>query len=198
MWAPPPPFDGEGDFALWHFSEDPNLSRFVPHTAKSSASPEALVWAIETRHSPHFWFPRDCPRGCVWLTEATTEEDRVRFLGHSAAARLHVIETTWADRMTTCRLYAYQLPSETFESINDQAAGYWISRQPVEAIERVEMGNLIQRHADAGIELRITPDIWPFWHSVIFSTLNFSGSRLRNATRTEPPLPPHPLLRPPS
>ncbi len=48
------------------------------------------------------------------------------------------------------------------------------------------MGNLIERHAEAGIELRITPDIWPFWHLVVFSALNFSASRLRCATPSFP------------
>lgn len=184
----PPPFEGEGDFALWHFSEDPNLSHFVPHVAATAGNPEPLVWAIDTRHSPHFWFPRDCPRGCAWLTATTTQEDRSQFLGGSKTGRLHVIEEAWSDRMAASRLYAYRMPIDTFESINDQAAGYWISRQAVEAVERVEFANLIDRHAEAGIELRMVPDIWPFWHSVIRSSLNFSGSRLRNASRPEPPL----------
>jgi hypothetical protein len=35
--------------------------------------------------------------------------------------------------------------------------------------------------AAAGIELRITPSIWPFWRRVAGSTVEFSGSRLRNA-----------------
>ena len=191
----PPPFEGEGEFALWHFSEDPSLHRFDPHVAKTKdPDTEPLVWAIETRHSPHFWFPRDCPRGCAWVTDGTTDEDRVRYLGHSAARRLHVMEAAWAERMTTTTLYAYRLPADAFEHIGDEAAGYWVSRQTVEAEERIEMGNLVECHAAAGIELRITPDIWPFWHSVIFSTLNFSGSRLRNATRPEPELPPRPWI----
>jgi hypothetical protein len=29
---PAPPYEGEGPFALWHFSEDPSLGRFWPHT----------------------------------------------------------------------------------------------------------------------------------------------------------------------
>jgi len=36
-------------------------------------------------------------------------------------------------------------------------------------------------HAAAGIELRITPSIWPFWRRVAGSTVEFSGCRLRNA-----------------
>ncbi len=186
VWASPPPYEGEGQFALWHFSEDPRLWRFEPHVATTSENPDPLVWAIDTRHSPHFWFPRDCPRGCAWPTDLTTEQDRERFFGHSRATRLHVMEFAWVGRMMACQLYAYRMPFGTFQPINDQAAGYWVSREPVEAVERVEVGNLVQRHAEAGIELHITPDIWPFWHSVTSSTLSFSGSRLRNATRPEP------------
>jgi len=33
----------------------------------------------------------------------------------------------------------------------------------------------------AGIELRMTPSIWPFWRRVANSTVEFSGSRLRNS-----------------
>ena len=32
--------------------------------------------------------------------------------------------------------------------------------------------------ADAGIELRITPSIWPFWRRVTNSTVEFSGSQM--------------------
>ena len=31
---PAPPYDGEGPFAVWHFSEDPALGRFLPLSAK--------------------------------------------------------------------------------------------------------------------------------------------------------------------
>jgi uncharacterized protein DUF6886 len=45
----------------------------------------------------------------------------------------------------------------------------------------------LARHARAGIELRVTPSIWPFWRRVTASTVAFSGSRLHNAA-------PHPDL----
>jgi hypothetical protein len=41
--------------------------------------------------------------------------------------------------------------------------------------------DLAGRHAGAGIELRITPSIWPFWRRVVKSTVAFSGCRLRNS-----------------
>jgi hypothetical protein len=39
----------------------------------------------------------------------------------------------------------------------------------------------VGRHAAAGIELRITPSIWPFWRRVASSTVKFSGCRLANS-----------------
>jgi len=44
----------------------------------------------------------------------------------------------------------------------------------------VVVDDLVGRHVSAGIELRITPSIWPFWRQVIDSTVEFSGSRLAN------------------
>jgi hypothetical protein len=137
-----------------------------------------MVWGIDTRHAPIFWFPRDCPRGCIWPVSATTPEDREAFFGQSAANRVHVMEGGWLRRMQECRLYAYRLPHEPFRP--HEVGGYWIADEPVDAIEQVVIDDLVARHADAGIEIRITPSIWPFWRRVASSTVEFSGSRLRN------------------
>jgi uncharacterized protein DUF6886 len=138
------------------------------------------VWAVDTRHAPMFWFPRDCPRGCIWADSATTPEDRERFFGQSGAGRVHVIESAWLERMRTCRLYAYQLPASSFRP-HESVGGYWVSDDPVEATGQVIVDDLAGRHAAARIELRITPSVWPFWRRVASSTVGFSGSRLRNA-----------------
>jgi hypothetical protein len=53
--------------------------------------------------------------------------------------------------------------------------------QSVGAIGQEPVDDLMGRHAQADIELRITPSIWPFWRQVASSTVGFSGSRLRNA-----------------
>ena len=174
-----PPYDGEGPFACWHFSEDPSLGRFRPQPPAADPAARKLVWAVDTRHAPMFWFPRDCPRGCVWPVSTTTPEDRERFFGHSAASRVHVMESGWLRRMQECRLYAYRLPTAAFRP--HEVGGYWVAGEPVEAIERVVLDDLVGRHADAGIELRITPSVWPFWRRVVDSTVAFSGSRLRNS-----------------
>ena len=42
----------------------------------------------------------------------------------------------------------------------------------------------LARHAEAGIELRIVPNLGALWKQVIASTLEFSGIRLRNLGKT--------------
>ncbi len=176
---PAPPYQGEGRFALWHFSEDGSLGEFVPRAPAASPRAEPLVWAVDTRHAPMFWFPRDCPRGCIWPVSTTSADDNQRFFGQSAATRVHVVESAWLERMRACRLYAYRLPEDGFRP--HEVGGYWVSDLPVRASERAGVGDLLARHADAAIELRITPSIWPFWRQVAGSTVEFSGMRLRNA-----------------
>jgi hypothetical protein len=110
---------------------------------------------------------------------ATTPEDRERFLGQSAANRVHVMESGWLGLMRDCRLYAYRLPTEPFRP--HEMGGYWVTDESVNAIEQVVIEDLLGKHARAGIELRITPSIWPFWRRVTNSTVEFSGSRLRNS-----------------
>jgi hypothetical protein len=78
-----------------------------------------------------------------------------------------------------CSLYAYRLPGEAFRP--HEVGGYWVADEPVEAIAQVVIDDLLGRRADARIELRVTPSIWPFWRRVADSTVEFSGSRLRNA-----------------
>jgi hypothetical protein len=151
-------------------SEEATIKRFEPRDGR--------VWAIDTRHVPLYWFPRDCPRATFWAVEATTDDDVDRFLGGDRRRRVHVIEPVWLDRMRSARLHAYRLPEETFEA-EDR---YWISAVAVEPTERVGLPDLLGLHADADIELRIAPQVLDLWERVIASTLDFSGIRLRNAT----------------
>jgi hypothetical protein len=81
--------------------------------------------------------------------------------------------------MAACRLYAYALPADDFEP--HEVGGYWVSPSPVAATTCVVLDDLVVRHADAGIELRVTPSLWPFWRRVVASSLEFSGCRLENA-----------------
>ena len=185
MRPPAPAYRGEGPRALWHVSDDPAIRRFEPHRAPSSTRDELLVWAVDTRHLPLYWFPRSCPRGTWWAAPETTEADEAALL--SGALRVHAIQGDWLEHMRSARVFAYRLPETTFEPDPD-VGGYWLSREPVEPLELVELGDLLALHAAAEIELRIVPDLAALWQRVIRSSLEFSGMRLRNLSRSPPDL----------
>jgi Family of unknown function (DUF6886) len=170
--------------ALWHVSDLPAIVRFEPRAVATHDSPEPLVWAIDDEHVPAYWFPRDCPRGTFWAVESTTDADVDRFLG-DRGTRVHAIEHAWLDDMQRAKLTGYRLPAETFEPYV-RAAGHWVSREPVEPLGTVPLDDLVQRHADAGIELRLVPDLAALWQRVIASSLEFSGIRLRNLSLRRP------------
>ena len=145
-------------------------------------SQEALVWAIDDAHVPAYWFPRDLPRGTFWATAETTDADVDRFLGGDRGRRVHAIEPAYLDALRAGRLYAYRLPAETF-TLYDPIAGYYVSRVAVEPAEVHELTDLEGRHAQRGIELRLTGDLWALWNEVIASSLAFSGIRLKLLAR---------------
>jgi hypothetical protein len=154
-----------------HFSEDPAIDAFVPQGE--------YVWAVGYERAPDYWFPRECPRGMAWATPSTTD----RSLLSPGTDRVHVIEYDWLTRLQTVELYGYRLPADTFEAI-DHAM---VSRQAVRALGPPErVGDLLALHHEAGIELRLVDNIWPWWRRVIASSLGFSGIRLRNAKPAPP------------
>jgi hypothetical protein len=158
---------------LWHFSEDPNLGHFEPRDGK--------VWAIDEPHSWLYWFPRDCPRATYWAVSTTTQEDVAEWLGGDRGRRVAVVETAWLERMRAVRLYAYRMPAEPFDEVLDNR--FYVASTPVEALERVACGDLVERHREAGIDFRDSASLYPLWDAIIATTLEFSGIRLRNAVR---------------
>ena len=177
MREPAPPYVGEGPHALWHVSESAAIKLFEPHVSVTASSSEARVWAVDTRHLPLYWFPRECPRGTFWATSDSTAQDAELLEG---STRVHVVETGWLERMRATRVIAYRLPETTFTP-DPEVGGYWLSREPVVPVEVVELGDLVARHEKSGIALRSVPNLWPIWNRVVASTLEFSGIRLHNA-----------------
>jgi hypothetical protein len=170
----------ESTISLWHVSDDGAIARFEPRANQQHDSADPLVWAIDSEHVPAYWFPRDVPRGTFWAVDTTSDEDVERFLTGDRARRVHAIESSWLAQLRGGVVHAYRLPHETFERY-ERAAGYWVSREPVDPLEVVRHDDLLALHAEAGIELRLVPQLRPLWERVIASTLEFSGIRLRNA-----------------
>ena len=174
------PRDGE----VLHFSEDPNIDEFRPHVARTAAEPTAYVWAVDAAHAPSYWFPRQCPRAMAWVTSTTTKADRQRILGPHLG-RVHMIEYAWLRRMQTIQIFAYRFEAPEFTPYgNDRDPHAFVAQHPVQPLGPAEpVGSLVTLHEEAGIELRLAPDLWPWWEAVIATTVGFSGIRLRNALR---------------
>jgi hypothetical protein len=164
--------------ALWHFSEDPAIEVFTPHVAPTSIDRDPLVWAIDEAHAPSYWFPRDCPRACCWTNATMSQNTPLLRLG--GAGRMHAIEGSWLDRVRACKLFAYRFDSAAFE-LKLAEAGYWVARESVRPEAVTPVGDLVDRHVKAGIELRIVANLWPLIDAIVESGLEFSIIRKANA-----------------
>lgn len=171
---------------LFHFSDDPQIARFTPRPVRvpSERGPGRewlngpLVWAIDDWHSPLYLFPRDCPRILIWARPDTTEGDRARWFGASGARMIAHIERAWLDRLLTTPIHRYELPADTFESLED--AGMWVSREAVTPLAAETLHDLHAALREAGVELRVMESLVPL-KGVWGASLHASGIRLRNA-----------------
>lgn len=162
-----------------HFSEDPAITEFVPHLAATARQPGEYVWAVDAGRSPDYWFPRQCPRAMAWTVPGSSAADRDRIIGPGCGERVHAIEYGWLERMRTVELYAYRFDAGPFQSFGDSAV---VAVEPVVPLGPAErVGDLFALHEEAGIALRVLPNLWPFWDEVTTSSLGWSGIRLRNA-----------------
>ncbi len=117
----------------------------------------------------------------AWTVPDTSDQDRDRIIGTGCGERVHAIEYRWLDPLRTTRLYAYRLPAEPFVPFGEHAYGL-VATVPVIPLGPAEpVGELLKLHEEAGIQLRLLDNLWPFWDAVVGSTLGFSGIRLRNA-----------------
>ena len=170
---------------LFHFSENPNITYFEPRPVHREPELGSVVWAIEATAMYKNLLPRDCPRVTFYADENSSPEDVERLLGHTTAKWIVAIESGWLERMRTVNLYRYHLPAKTFKLVGDGIAGYYASHEPVEPLSVEPVGDLLKALIDFGVELRITPSLWPLHKAVVNSTLPFSMIRMRNATPPE-------------
>jgi len=156
---------------LFHFSEDPTITLFRPS--------DSFVWAIDEAHAPSYWFPRDCPRACCWRGDSSLSETGAALL-QSGCDRMHAIEAAWLNRVRDCRLYAYEFDPGPFRAKVSEA-GYWVAQQDIVPLSVASVGDLLDRHVDAGIELRVGPNLWHLIDLIVASGLEFSIIRKANA-----------------
>lgn len=156
------PLPGE----VLHFSEDPSIARFEPHVAATAQQPEAYVWAVDALNAPCYWFPRQCPRVCAW---------------GDGMPRVHAIEERWMATMRRTTLHAYRFDAEAFEPFGERPHAH-VATVSVEPLgPPLEVGDLVALHAANGIELRVLPELEPWFAEVRAAGLEFSGIRTGNA-----------------
>lgn len=165
---------------VYHVSEQPDIAVFEPR--KTDTTGESVVWGIDADHLRNYLVPRECPRVTFYAGPRTTVTDRERFLGTSPA--VVAIEAKWFDRVRSCALFCYQLPHDTFTSI-DRTAGYFVSQAAVRPVSVERISDPVRAILERGVELRILPNLWSLRDAVVESTLEFSIIRWRNALPRE-------------
>jgi hypothetical protein len=174
MWtlAPRP------QLALFHYSEDPSIARFVPHVPQTNPGSAAFVWAVEARYAPLYFFPRACPRVTVW---ANDERQRARLRDWFATERERVHFAPLSQRALTrvCGLYEYIFEPGPFSPWRD-AEGQWVAATPVRPARVAPLGDLEARQHAVGVDLRWTSDLPAARDAVLASGLPFSIVRYRN------------------
>jgi len=168
-------------------SENASIERFVPHRAQTSTSDDLLVWAIDARHLPLYWFPRDCPRVTAW-PRGDDERGAFETSFVTTARRVHAMEAGWLERLRGVELFRYALRGGDFTPWPD-ATGQFVADHAVEPVAVEPVGDLLAAHGVAGIELRIVPSLWPLHDLAVSERWHFSIVRMRNAQ-------PRPISRP--
>lgn len=163
---------------LYHFSEEKDISIFKPRTSKTSVKP--VVWAIDSEHALHYYFPRNCPRVIYWKTKQTNEQDLASFFLESSVHKIIVVETGWLKQIRETTLYKYTFEKDSFE-LFDENAGYYVSEEEIIPIRVEPVGDLLGKLVDEKIELRFTPNLLPIRNRVATSSLGFSIIRFSYA-----------------
>jgi hypothetical protein len=94
--------------------------------------------------------------------------------------RLHRVEAAWLARIRDRGLFAYEFDPEPFKRELPEA-GYWTATQDIVPLSVTTIDDLLGRHIEAEIELRIVKTLWPLIDAITTSGLEFSIIRKANA-----------------
>ena len=165
---------------VYHFSEEGTIREFVPRPSRLG---EPLVWAIDAEHAPLYLLPCECPRVTFWPLPTSTPEDLERWWAHVAGRMVIAIEMAWLGRLRACQLYRYSFDDPSFEPIHDH--GVHLSRATVRPVAVEPVGDLLDRQAEAGVELRLCQSLVPLGRAILKASLHYSLIRMRNAAGWE-------------
>jgi hypothetical protein len=124
----------------------------------------------------------------AWSLPTTTEGDRDLVLGPARIDRVHAVEYGWLQAIQNCKLFVYRLPAADFVPFSGPGSHAVVADRVVFPLSPPEpVGDLLLRHAEARIELRLVDDLRAWWNRVIGTSVGYSGIRLANAVTTDRP-----------
>jgi len=154
-WTVPP----ETPDVLLHYSEDACIAGFEPHVPRTNPGTRPAVWAIDPARAPLYWFPRDCPRVAVWANDAD-QLTALRNRFTTDASRVQFAPASWIEAIRACRLYEYRFDPAPFTPW-PEAEGQWVAHERVVPAAVEPVGDLLERQADADVDLRFVDDLAP-------------------------------------
>ena len=171
---------------LFHFSEEPDITEFIPRPVKVSVDRPAgmewlngpLVWAIAETHQKLYLFPRECPRIVLWATPNTREADVQYWLQGNRSVSIAYIEKAWLRSFQEADIIRYEFQRQHFIDIDD--AGMWVSKKINYPVSCVVFSDLFSKLKENDTELRVVDSLVPL-KAVWRSSVHASGIRLRNA-----------------
>ena len=152
------------------------------------------VWAIDAEHAPLYWFPATARVSRSGRDSQSATAEFRRDLRHRGTPR-DAIELGWLEQVRSTGLHRYEFDASEFAPWQP-ASGQWIADHAVEPLSITPVGDLLQAHATAGIELRLVPSLWPLrelawviWPRVIDGTSAWSGWQTpsREVSPSRPP-----------
>lgn len=167
---------------LLHISEDPGIEVFEPRPSPQSYDKIKgnVVFAVSEEMLHNYLLPRECPRVTYFAKEDSLQSDIDEFIGSSTKKYFINIEEGWFERVFQTILYMYELPSESFELL-DEGAGYYISYETIKPIDIQIVSDALYEINKRNTEIRTLPSLKQLAERISGSSLQFSIIRLRNA-----------------
>lgn len=142
---------------VWHFSEDPNIRELHPHVAVTAHEQTPYVWACRAARCPDYWFARQTPRAMAWRVPTSAPSTADAILG-SGVERLHVIEFSAVDTITTTHLFAYRFLAADFHDVDGYASVSEHTQIPLGP--PVSLATPWQLHQHAGIPVVVVHNLF--------------------------------------
>lgn len=163
-----------------HYSEDASIEVFEPHVPSTGSTSDPLVWAIEPRYAPLYWFPRDCPRVAVWANDVAQQAALTARWG-TTSERIQFADRADEEWIRSTPLFEYSFDPDDFDAWPD-AEGQWISTRALRPRARRPLPDAADVQRSAGIDLRFVDNLDAVRATVIESGLPFSIIRWARRT----------------